>query len=86
MSKNNLPIRLTDERWIHITEEHAELAGYLMDVLEAVADPERILPAMRASCCPHGHSRMARYWSSCIVNCWRMALSSQLSSHVALYR
>ncbi len=43
MSKNNLPIRLTDERWVHITEEHAELAGYRMDVPEAVADPERIL-------------------------------------------
>jgi len=43
MLKNNLPIRLTDERWVHITEEHAELAGYRMDVLEAVADPERIL-------------------------------------------
>lgn len=42
-SKNSLPIRLTDERWVHITEEHAELAGFRMDVLEAIADPERIL-------------------------------------------
>lgn len=42
-SKNGLPIRLTDERWVHITEEHAELAGYRVDVLDAVANPERIV-------------------------------------------
>ena len=24
-SKNGVPIRLTDERWAHITEEHCEL-------------------------------------------------------------
>ena len=42
-SKNEVPIRFTDERWVHISEEHAELAGYRLDVLEAVAIPERIL-------------------------------------------
>jgi hypothetical protein len=34
---------LTDERWTHITEEHGELAGLRTEVLEAVANPERIL-------------------------------------------
>lgn len=43
ISKNGSPVRLTDERWVHITEEHAELAGYRRDVLEAIAEPERIL-------------------------------------------
>ena len=42
-SKNGVAIRLTDERWSHITEEHAELAGYRLEVLEAIAQPERIL-------------------------------------------
>ncbi|MCP9464996.1 MAG: hypothetical protein NNA31_08035 [Nitrospira sp.] len=42
-SKNNKVIRLTDERWVHITEEHAELAGMRLEVLEAVAEPGRIL-------------------------------------------
>jgi len=42
-TKNGVPIRLTDERWAHITEEHAELAGMRLDVLEAVSQPERIL-------------------------------------------
>ena len=43
ISKNEIPIRLTDERWSHITEEHTELAGMRLDVLETVANPERIL-------------------------------------------
>ena len=54
-SKNGLPIRLTDERWTHITEEHAELAGMRLEVLETVSQPERVLaggegelPAVRA--------------------------------------
>jgi len=42
-SKNGLPIRLTDERWTHITEEHAELAGMRLEVLEAISQPERVL-------------------------------------------
>ncbi|HEY5232766.1 MAG TPA: hypothetical protein VIK35_04450 [Verrucomicrobiae bacterium] len=42
-SRNGAAIRLTDERWSHITEEHAELAGLKWDVLETVSKPERIL-------------------------------------------
>ncbi|MHC1574416.1 MAG: hypothetical protein ACXQTY_01225 [Candidatus Methanogasteraceae archaeon] len=33
-SKNGVPIRLTKERWFHITEEHSEMAGYYFEVLE----------------------------------------------------
>jgi len=43
VSKNGVAIRLTDERWSHITEEHAELAGYRLELLEAIAEPDRIL-------------------------------------------
>ncbi len=32
VSKNGVVIRLTDERWAHITEEHCELAGLLRKV------------------------------------------------------
>lgn len=42
-SKNNKLIRLTDERWAHITEEHCEIAGMRTDVLETVASPDRIV-------------------------------------------
>jgi hypothetical protein len=37
------PIRLTDERWLHIVEGHPEMAGYLHDVLLAVAAPDMVL-------------------------------------------
>lgn len=43
LSKNNILIRLTDERWSHITEEHSEVAGMRFDILETVKYPERIL-------------------------------------------
>jgi len=42
-SKNGIPIRLPDERWAHIMEEHAELAEMREQVIAAVAEPERIL-------------------------------------------
>jgi hypothetical protein len=41
-SANNILIRLTDERWVHITEEHSELAGMRFEVLETVANPARV--------------------------------------------
>jgi hypothetical protein len=43
ISVGNIAIRLTDERWTHITEEHAELAGLQLDVLEAIQSPDRVL-------------------------------------------
>ena len=41
-SKNGVPIRLTDERWAHITEEHSELAGLQPEIMEIVANPTAI--------------------------------------------
>ena len=41
-SKNNVPIRLSEERWFHSTEEHSEMAGYYFEVLETVTEPEAI--------------------------------------------
>ena len=41
-SKNGVPIRLTDERWAHITEEHSELAGLQPEIVETVANPTAI--------------------------------------------
>jgi hypothetical protein len=42
-SKNGVPIRLSDERWAHITEEHYELAGLRLEVMETIPQPERVL-------------------------------------------
>ena len=42
LSKQGILIRLTAERWSHITEEHCELAGMKLEVLETIANPTRI--------------------------------------------
>ncbi|MBS4028573.1 MAG: hypothetical protein KGZ58_08040 [Ignavibacteriales bacterium] len=42
-SVNNIPIRLPDERWIHIVESHEDMAGYYFDVLEAISKPTWIV-------------------------------------------
>jgi len=39
LSVNNIPVRLTSERWEHIVENHNDMAGYYYDVLEAVSSP-----------------------------------------------
>ncbi|HEV8341877.1 MAG TPA: hypothetical protein VGR30_05845 [Candidatus Binatia bacterium] len=43
ISKGRVPIRLTDERWFHIVENHDDLAGYYDQVLETIEDPDFIL-------------------------------------------
>jgi len=43
ISRNRTTIRLTDERWTHIAEEHGELAGLHTDVLDTISRPERVL-------------------------------------------
>ncbi len=42
VSKNGMSIRLPDERWLHLTESHSEMAGYYADVLETIEDPDTI--------------------------------------------
>jgi len=42
-SRNNVPIRLTDERWRHIVEAHDDLASYYEDVLAAVEEPDYVI-------------------------------------------
>jgi len=42
LSKNGVLIRLPDERWIHLTEGHSEMAGYYSEVLETLEDPDAI--------------------------------------------
>ena len=42
ISKNKVPIRLTDERWYHITTGHPEIADYYYQILETIENPEMI--------------------------------------------
>ena len=50
VSKRGIPVRLTDERWSHVVEEHSELAGMLHEVLDALALPDRILAGNAGEC------------------------------------
>lgn len=38
-----MPIRLTEERWAHIVENHDYMAGYEDYVLETLSDPQYIV-------------------------------------------
>jgi hypothetical protein len=42
-SVNNVPIRLTDERWAHVIQEHEELIASKADVLLTITAPKRVL-------------------------------------------
>jgi len=48
-SKTGILIRLTEERWFHITENHDDLAGYYEDVLGTVEEPDYIIEAHRGA-------------------------------------
>ncbi|MFZ3066207.1 MAG: DUF4258 domain-containing protein [Nitrospirota bacterium] len=42
-SINGVPIRLTEERWVHIIENHDDMAGYYDEVLSVVENPDYII-------------------------------------------
>jgi len=49
MSVDGVPIRLTEERWFHIVENHDDMAGHYDDVLETISDPDLVLPGYHGS-------------------------------------
>jgi len=46
-SVNGVPIRLTDKRWLHIIENHNDVAGYYDDILNAVENPDFVIKGYR---------------------------------------
>ena len=48
-SKNNIPIRLTEQRWFHIIENHDDLAAYSDEVLRTVEEPDYIIQGYRGA-------------------------------------
>ncbi|MFQ5605614.1 MAG: hypothetical protein ACE5HS_20270 [bacterium] len=43
LSKSNVPIRITEERWQHIITRHPEMSGVREKLIETIHDPELIL-------------------------------------------
>jgi hypothetical protein len=46
---NGVPIRLTHERWFHITENHDDLSGYYYDVLETVEITREVVRGIKGT-------------------------------------
>ncbi len=42
ISINKVPVRLTEERWYHISTGHPEIADYYFEILETVENPNFI--------------------------------------------
>ncbi|MGA2298198.1 MAG: hypothetical protein ABSG15_11690 [FCB group bacterium] len=42
-SINNVPIRITDERWFHIIENHDDLSGYFDEILDTLEYPDFVI-------------------------------------------
>ena len=49
ISVNGVPIRLPPERWMHIVEARDELAGRMLEVLNAIEEPDRVTTGYRGS-------------------------------------
>ena len=43
LSKNKVKVRLTEERWFHISESHDYMSGLSYEVLETINEPEEII-------------------------------------------
>lgn len=41
-SRSGVPVRLTDERWKHISENHPEVVDMRSEILETLAEPDLI--------------------------------------------
>lgn len=48
-SINDVPVRLTDERWYHIVDSHPEMTSLREAVLDAVENPDYILQSRRGA-------------------------------------
>jgi len=48
VSRNGLPIRLSDERWPHVVEAHDYMAGNLELVIETIEDPDAMVVGSKA--------------------------------------
>lgn len=61
-SINGIAIRLTDERWRHVVENHDDLAGRHDTVLQCVEEPEWVLEGDRGELPPSGSSGARLWW------------------------
>ena len=49
ISTNGVPIRMTAERWVHIIENHDDLAGRYDDILNTVEEPDYVIEGYQSA-------------------------------------
>src|ERR1041384_1749018 len=50
VSKNGIPIRITDERWTHVVESHDYMAGNRDLIIETIEEPDSIVTGRKGEC------------------------------------
>lgn len=60
-SMNNIPIRMTTERWFHIVENHEDVASYYDEVLGTIEEPDIIVRGYKGSLIAHRGMGRNRY-------------------------
>jgi hypothetical protein len=43
VSRNGMPIQISDERWTHVVEAHDYMAGNMELVIETIEDPDAMV-------------------------------------------
>ena len=62
-SKNGVPIRLTDERWVHIVENHDDVAGRYEDVLAALEMPDYVIKGYEGALIALRHTTEEKFFA-----------------------
>lgn len=64
ISKNQIPIRLTEERWHHISTGHPEIADYYFEILETIEKPQTIYEGNEGGLIANKNSKARKYYGS----------------------
>lgn len=70
-SKSGRIIKLTSERWYHITESHDYMAGYFYDVLETINDPDYVVAGTKGELLAIKFYRKTHIGSKHLICCYR---------------
>jgi len=71
LSKNRKKIKLTVERWYHITESHDYMAGYFHGVLETIDDPDYIVAGKKEELLAIKFYKKTHVGSKYLICCYR---------------
>jgi len=71
LSKSKRTIKLTPERWYHITESHDYMAGYFYDVLETINNPDHVVTGTKGELLAIKFYKKTHTGSKYLICCYR---------------